>query len=120
MVGRVLLGDSMRADRKYHKARYHAWVRAGIVNPPDYETWLLLLEVGNGGCWVCGRQPTTRSLNLHHDHTTGKWLGLLCQGCNALEAIDSTFARRVAIALPSKLLEYATYHYPQVLEDIEL
>ena len=42
-----------------------------------------MLEEQNGGCWICGKQPTgKRALDIDHDHKTGKVRGLLCSNHN--------------------------------------
>ena len=33
-----------------------------------------------GGCAICGRAD--RGMHIDHDHTTGKFRGLLCHHCN--------------------------------------
>ena len=35
-----------------------------------------------GVCWICGRPPKTRHLNVDHNHKTKKVRGLLCFLCN--------------------------------------
>lgn len=37
-----------------------------------------------GGCAICAKPPARRRLNVDHDHRTGKFRGLLCDGCNAV------------------------------------
>lgn len=50
------------------------------------EQYFLLYEEACGACQVCGTVPTGkgpyRSLNVDHDHATGKVRGLLCAACN--------------------------------------
>lgn len=47
----------------------------------DYER---MLHDQNGGCAICGANPTTMKMRLavDHDHKTGKIRGLLCASCN--------------------------------------
>jgi hypothetical protein len=34
-------------------------------------------------CECCGRKPTSKGINLDHDHVTGKFRGWICSRCNA-------------------------------------
>ncbi len=49
------------------------------ISIADYET---MLKAQKGGCWICGRPPKKRRLNIDHDHKTGIVRGLLCFSCN--------------------------------------
>jgi hypothetical protein len=51
----------------------------------------LLLVSHDGGCWICTRKPTGRSLHVEHDHKTGRVRGVTCWPCNKLlrEARDN-------------------------------
>lgn len=40
------------------------------------------LAAQNGLCAICGGPPGKRSLNVDHDHVTGKVRDLLCATCN--------------------------------------
>ena len=44
----------------------------------------LLLDHGDGGCWICGKKPKPggRRLHVEHDHKTGAVRGLACWNCN--------------------------------------
>lgn len=57
-----------------------------------------MLEEQGGGCWICGRPPKNRRLDMDHDHRTMTIRGLLCVRCNrALPAwITPTWLRRAA------------------------
>jgi hypothetical protein len=50
------------------------------------EQYLELYKSARGACQVCGTVPTGRgpyrSLNVDHDHVTGRVRGLLCAACN--------------------------------------
>lgn len=46
-----------------------------------------MLKMGNGGCWICGRQPKKMRLAVEHDHGTTNGVknrvrGLACHICN--------------------------------------
>jgi len=42
-----------------------------------------MLEGQGGGCFICGRPPREDiSLHVDHDHSTGKFRGILCFCCN--------------------------------------
>ena len=47
------------------------------ISEAQYEA---LLELYDGGCWVCGKKPKPggRRLHVDHDHKTGRVRGLLC------------------------------------------
>jgi hypothetical protein len=49
------------------------------IDVQDYER---MLEEQNGGCYICGEQPSKRALDIDHDHKTGKVRGLLCSNHN--------------------------------------
>lgn len=41
-----------------------------------------MLAAQNGLCAICGGPPGKRSLNVDHDHITGRVRALLCARCN--------------------------------------
>jgi recombination endonuclease VII len=47
------------------------------------EVYRAKLAAQNGVCAICGGPPKIRSLNVDHDHVTGKVRDLLCATCNA-------------------------------------
>lgn len=49
------------------------------IDVPDYER---MLAEQNGGCYICGKQPEKKALDIDHDHKTGKVRGLLCSSHN--------------------------------------
>lgn len=70
--------------RKYNKRnrlkdRARRLKRKYGITLEDYDK---LLKQGGGVCWICGNPPTRRSLDVDHDHKTGKIRGLLCHMCN--------------------------------------
>lgn len=65
------------------------------ISSSQYETMLLLC---GGGCWVCGRLPKNRSLDVDHAHDQSKKVrGLLCHICNKYRVGKNTLesARKV-------------------------
>lgn len=52
----------------------------------DRPTYLALLELQGGRCYICRQEPKTKRLAVDHDHRTGEVRGLLCadveRGCN--------------------------------------
>lgn len=53
------------------------------ITPEEY---MKIAESQNHQCWICGRLPKTRRLNIDHDHKIGKVkeaiVGLVCGACN--------------------------------------
>lgn len=41
-----------------------------------------LFESQGGVCAICGKEQSTRRLDVDHDHKTGRIRGLLCHNCN--------------------------------------
>ena len=77
--------------KKYNRVRYRThngfnysqknrWKRYGIT-PDDYNR---MFGEQNGVCAICGTHQSelNRSLDVDHDHKTGKVRGLLCRNCN--------------------------------------
>jgi hypothetical protein len=54
-------------------------IRIYGIDVPDYER---MLEEQGGGCYICGKKPDKRALDIDHDHETGKVRGLLCSNHN--------------------------------------
>ena len=71
---------------------------AGSAVPSiDYDA--VLAAQGNV-CAICGRKPTGRRLDRDHDHRSGAFRGLICNGCNRVMAtVDHFGTARVASAL---------------------
>ena len=58
-----------------------------------------MLAEQNGGCAVCGVEPTKRRHHIDHDHETGAVRGLLCHQCNlALGCVSDDPDRLLALA----------------------
>jgi len=49
------------------------------LEPHEYDK---LIQDANNLCMICKSPPGRKSLNIDHDHKTGKVRGLLCHGCN--------------------------------------
>lgn len=65
-----------------HSTRKINWVRLGITNPPNELDYYEMLVAADGHCPLCHRPGGKRNLQLHHNHKTGKVVGLLCGRCN--------------------------------------
>lgn len=46
------------------------------------DEYQMMLNKSGNTCYICGRPPKTRSLNIDHNHKTGLVRGLLCLYCN--------------------------------------
>jgi Recombination endonuclease VII len=58
------------------------------------------LEAQGGVCAICARPPSgKRRLYLDHDHTTGRFRGLLCDRCNRLLGYADDDQRVLAAAI---------------------
>lgn len=97
-----------RAKRNFPAGRYSkrktSWLSRGIINIPTKEQYEKMLQEANGICPACGREPINKKagLALHHLHTTGEWIGLLCGHCNAtLGYMDES------VELLERLYDYA-------------
>ena len=64
-------------NKKHNKLLSHVKSKYGI-SKEEYEG---VLEKQNGVCAICGG-VLTRKLSVDHDHSTGKFRGLLCTKCN--------------------------------------
>ncbi len=47
-----------------------------------YGTYATMLAAQDGGCAICGGEPTSKALHVDHNHETGVVRGLLCDNCN--------------------------------------
>jgi hypothetical protein len=72
--------------REYQKAwnRKH---RYGL----SVEEYAALAAVAGGKCQVCGQPPKApfKTLDVDHDHVTGKVRGLLCRPCNTAVGVTN-------------------------------
>ena len=76
MIGMMhSLREQIRRD-----ARVIGWKRRGITITLDQYDALLIQQ--DRRCAICRRLPTTRALNVDHDHKSGTVRGLLCFRCN--------------------------------------
>jgi formate dehydrogenase maturation protein FdhE len=86
----VCISEYDKEKRKIPSVRYSklkiSWQDRGIINIPAKEQYVKMLQEANGICPACGREPKNKraGLVLHHNHTTGEWIGLLCAHCNAV------------------------------------
>lgn len=69
-----LIDKVMAYREKYGRTDMHA--RYGITNL-EYKQ---MVDERQGRCQICDKKPIT--LTVDHDHDTGKFRGLLCDGCN--------------------------------------
>jgi hypothetical protein len=63
----------VRVRRDSHLRRHYG------ISIEQYEE---LLVAQKGGCAICTRLPSSRPLEVDHDHETGRVRGLLCRECN--------------------------------------
>lgn len=54
-------------------------IRAYGIEP---EVYYAMLEKQSHKCAICGEESKQRTMNIDHNHKTGKVRGLLCNGCN--------------------------------------
>lgn len=91
-------------DIEKSRARQNAWWKANPTkrrqNKLKYrygiglEEYQDMFTAQNGTCAICG---SAESLNVDHDHMTGKVRGLLCRACNhGLGNFQDSTARLVA------------------------
>lgn len=79
----------------------------------DRATYVALLDLQDGKCYICNQVPRTKRLAVDHDHKTGEVRGLLCadveRGCNHA-VLGSLEARTVdtVIAAAYRLIDYMT------------
>ena len=81
-----------RANPERHAANVQRWRRANPERMRDFQRkWTFglplgeydrMMEVQGGGCAICGTPPNNSSLDVDHDHATGRVRGLLCRACN--------------------------------------
>ena len=75
----------MRIDRNKNPKKYLQYYKTSHrrknynLEPHEYNK---LIEDSNNLCMICKSPPGNKSLNIDHDHKTGKVRGLLCHGCN--------------------------------------
>lgn len=72
----------MGASNPYYKSEVNRRAQLKYRYGMTEEEWDQMLEVQQGLCAICGKDPGDR-LCVDHDHKTGKVRGLLCRGCNA-------------------------------------
>ncbi len=115
-----MASNSTEYFRKYYAANkerlvsYHAeWAKRNTVERSHYnrrltyglepEQYTAMLESQGGVCAICGRPPAKKSLEVDHDHKSGKVRGLLCWRCNSrllsAAGVDPARLRRAALYL---------------------
>ena len=62
--------------KKYYKPNENMRRQLGITD----EKYDQLIEESNGMCSICDREM--KKICLDHDHSSGKFRGLLCNNCN--------------------------------------
>ena len=97
---RQQVATKQRDPQRYIRGRNKALRERYGITVDDYAR---ILAEQNGGCAVCGREPTeTRPLHVDHRHDNQVVRGLLCSRCNTMVA-----ALDVEPALLSKLTAYS-------------
>lgn len=69
------LQNQCKACRRESQPEYKRKWRYGL-NPGEFES---MLTSQGGTCAVCRRRP---GVQVDHDHATGRFRGILCDGCN--------------------------------------
>lgn len=68
-----------RNRNKTYEEQRVSRIRNYGIDVADYDR---MLEEQGGGCYICGKKPEKRALDIDHDHKTGKVRGLLCSNHN--------------------------------------
>lgn len=81
-----------RNKHKHVAKRREHWLKKkyGITQQRYQE----LLSVWAGACWIC-KESKRRSLQVDHDHATGKVRGLLCIKCNTALGWFEKYSSRI-------------------------
>lgn len=107
-----------RAYRKRHRKELAAKLREYRKRNPDKFRAYEIRKVHKthmptrpdpGFCEACGKVQVGRHLSVDHDHTTDKFRGWLCNGCNAAlgHVRDSIAGLRLLIAYLEKHGDYS-------------
>lgn len=97
-----------RADKESRRSRERDLLRKYGITVAVYED---ILRQQNGGCAICGGQPTAsfRCFDVDHDHVTGKVRGLLCRRCNTgLGYVEAGFHEQALAYLEGGVLSRQT------------
>ena len=70
--------DKQRTASRLYKERNKLKIRAKQYNVNE-DFLRIKVAVAGGKCEICGKEAR---LNIDHDHSTGKYRGLLCANCN--------------------------------------
>jgi hypothetical protein len=65
-------------NKTYEESR-GSRIRSYGISVEDYDR---MLEEQGGTCYICGRAPENRALDIDHCHKSGKVRGLLCSNHN--------------------------------------
>lgn len=83
----------LRGNQSLH--RHHRLRKDYGINGEDYDA---MLAEQDGACAICGAESQA-SLDVDHDHDTGRVRGLLCRQCNVMLGFardNATILRRAA------------------------
>lgn len=81
----------LRLKREYTRNNHVIWKRGQLRRyyGMTLEEYAKMMEDQHGGCAICKKPPTSRSLCVDHNHKTGAVRGLLCDRCNvAISVFD--------------------------------
>ena len=96
-------------ERRKHSLR----LRLYGIKPDEYNA---LFEAQGGVCAICGTYPITDSpkttgLHVDHDHSTGRYRGLLCQPCNHILGNC-----KESLTILDAAKAYLLRHHPELLK----
>lgn len=97
--------STMRIKTPLKHKKYHYFERYKLATEQDWQHYL-----ATDACECCGKPfgDTPRNKHQHHDHTTGKLIGVWCRKCNSAEAytdVISSYQVACSIAENTPLME---------------